>query len=799
MKKLVMILIPVLLCMLVAVAFADGSCGPNVTWKLDANGTLTISGTGPMESFRYSSNVPWNNDKDNIRNVVVEDGVTSIGDHAFYWCRKLTSVTLPESVTMLGDNAFENCNELLTVNIPSGVTIIPEWCFYGCDKLTSLVLPDGLTTIDKLAFCDCGTLTTLTIPASVTNISTDRTFKGCNKLTRIDVADGSAAYVSVDGVLYNKDQSMLICYPGGKTETTFTVPDSVTSINAYAFYWNGSIVNLTVPGTVKTIGEDAFAGCKKMTSITFGEGITSIGTTAFQQCNSLTSILFPASLVSLGDDMFESCSKLTSIDVAEGSTAFCSDNGVLFSADKTKLVAFPPASPWAAYSIPEGVTTIGKYAFLYSKNLVSVTFPSTLITIESSAFNGCNKLATVELPEGLVSIDYHAFNSCDALSVVTIPSTCASLGDGVFNWDKHLTSVTIKSKITSFDKWGVFKYCADSLTIYAPAGSTTEAHCTENGFKFVATSFDAPAATAAPAVATTSSEATDLPAGSWVCSECNATMTSGKFCSECGAQKPQRIECLGCGYAIPDGMVMTFCPDCGLKFGESATPSEPAATPIPDTKADEPETKEIALEDMSLEELYVLQTRVETAISEKQPAGTVLYSGAYVAGKDIDVGAYIVTVTAVNEGSTTCCLDWFDSEAAYNSYSYGEHGEYHYLEVGSSYYINLTEGSVLYFYRGTGTIEPAKQLIAETSTLHAGHYVAGKDIPSGKYVVTAATTYGDYSSLCLDLFNTETAYRNTDYSNGEYHYLKVGETFAVNLTDGQVLYIYRGSGNIRPQ
>ena len=559
MKKLIMILIPMLLCMLVDAAFADSSSGPNLTWTLDNNGTLTISGTGPMESLRDSSDVPWKDDKDNIRSVVVQDGVTSICDYAFSWCSKLTSVTLPESVIMLGDSAFENCSELLTVNIPSGIKSIPEWCFYGCDKLISLDLPDGLISIDSLAFCDCKTLTSLNIPASVTSISTDRTFRGCKKLAHINVAEGSTAYCSVDGVLYNKDQTMLICYPAGKSDTFFVVPDSVTSINSYAFYWNNYIVNLTVPGSVKNIGEDAFTGCKKMTSITLSEGIVSIGDTAFYQCNSLTSIQLPASLISLGDDMFESCSELTTIDVANDSTAFCSLDGVLFSADKTKVIAFPPASPMAAYVIPEGVTTIGKYAFLFNKNLVSVTFPSTLLTIESSAFNGCNKLTTIDLPEGLVSLDYHAFNSCDDLSVVTIPSTCVSLGDGVFNWCDHLTSVTIKSKNISFNKWGVFDYCSDSMTVYALAGSTTESYCTENGFTFVATSFDTPVASAT---------ATVVSADSWVCSECNAQMTSGKFCSECGAARPQKVECLGCGYVVPNGVSMKFCPECGLKFGQ---------------------------------------------------------------------------------------------------------------------------------------------------------------------------------------------------------------------------------------
>ncbi len=559
MKRLSILMLTLILCLVAGLALADEKCGPNLTWTLSDAGVLTIQGTGPMDSYSYGSGIPWKDQRDNIKSVVIEEGVTSIGEYAFYWCRNLTTVSLPESVASIGQYAFENCSKLVSLNIPTGVTVIPKWCFYGCKALNSLTLPEGLTTIEELAFADCESILELTIPASVVSISDDRVFKGCDRLAGINVAVGNPSYISVDGVLYNADQTILMCYPAGKAIPSFTVPQSVTSIAAYAFYWNENITSITIPNTVTTIGNDAFAGCSKMTSINFAEGLVSIGNTAFHQCRSLTTIVFPASLISLGDDMFESCSKLTRIEVAEGSTAFTSVDGVLFSDDMTTLVAFPPAATKNAYVIPEGVTTIGEYAFLYNKNLVSITFPSTLITIGSSAFSGCDKITTIDLPEGLVSLDYHAFSSCDSLTIVTIPYSCLSLGDGVFDWDEHLTTVNIKNPYTSFDRWGVFGFCGDALTVYAPAGSTAEAHCTEENIKFVVKAFDVPAPTQEP---NTNAQGNDT----WTCPECGTEMNRGKFCFECGTPRPQGQACTNCGYEVPEGMTMKFCPECGTKL-----------------------------------------------------------------------------------------------------------------------------------------------------------------------------------------------------------------------------------------
>ena len=491
MKKISCIAVILLLFLFVSAAYAEnGTCGANVTWNLSDSGVLTLSGSGPMEEYSYTSTAPWHDYTDSIRSVVVEEGVTTISDYAFAFCRKLTIVKLPESVISIGDYAFQNDAQLETINIPSGVVVIPTRCFYGCSALKEIDLPESLQIIDDFAFHDCDSLKKIDIPASVQSISMEQAFSNCNNLTEINVAPGNPSYVSQNGVLFTKDLSTLIYYPAGKSDPSYTVPEAVTNINNYAFQNNKHITDLGFSTGVKAIGNYAFSGMTKLMNITFPETLLSIGTAAFHYCSNLTSIKFPASLMSLGDYTFESCSNLSKFEVAEGSKYFVSENGVLFSADRTKLAAYPPAKQDSTYTIPAGVQVIGKYAFYRCSNLISIAFPDSLVSVEKSAFFGCDSLISLDIPEGTLSVGDNAFFSCDHLTTVTLPASLNTLGNGALSWDKALTSVTIKGTATSFDKYGVFDYSGDSLTIYAPVGSTAESHANAKGINFSVISGD---------------------------------------------------------------------------------------------------------------------------------------------------------------------------------------------------------------------------------------------------------------------------------------------------------------------
>ena len=244
---------------------ADGS---NVTWTLDSDGTLTISGTGGMKDRAFYVN-------QNIKKVVIKDGVTSIGADAFSNCKSLTSIKIPNSVTVIGNSTFENCKSLTSITIPNSVTSIGNYAFLGCIRLTSITIPDSVTSIGLQTFAYCESLTSITIPNSVTSIG-NKAFQDCTSLTSI------------------------------------TIPNSVKSIGS-AFFGCTSLTSITIPNSVTSIGDGAFAYCESLTSITIPNSVTSIGHSAFAYCTSLTSITIPNSVTKIGNGAFEACTNLTSI------------------------------------------------------------------------------------------------------------------------------------------------------------------------------------------------------------------------------------------------------------------------------------------------------------------------------------------------------------------------------------------------------------------------------------------------------------------------------------------------------
>ena len=208
-------------------------------------------------------------------------------------------------VTSIGDEAF-SYSILTSVTIGNGVTSIGDEAFAWCERLTSVTIPDSVTSIGSHAFRSCYGLTSITIPDSVTSIG-DQAFYICSGLTSITVDASNPSYKSIDGNLYTKDGKTLIQYARGKSETSFTIPDGVTSIGNGAFYYCGRLTNITIPDSVTSIGVSAFFFCSHLTSITIPDSVTSIGTYAFYWCYGLTSIKYRGTeeqwnAVTKGDD-----------------------------------------------------------------------------------------------------------------------------------------------------------------------------------------------------------------------------------------------------------------------------------------------------------------------------------------------------------------------------------------------------------------------------------------------------------------------------------------------------------------
>jgi len=201
-----------------------------------------------------------------ITSVTIPNSVTSIEEKAFYYCTSLTSITIPNSVTRIGNDAFSDCYSLTSVTIGNGVTSIRDGAFFDCRNLTSITLPNSVTFIDFRAFEGCG-LTNITIPDSVTMIE-GGAFSYCKRLTTITVDAGNTAYTAENGILYNKNKTVLHTYPAGITTASFTIPDSVTRIRYMAFKGCDRLTSLTIPNSVTRIEWDAFFGCG-LTSVTF--------------------------------------------------------------------------------------------------------------------------------------------------------------------------------------------------------------------------------------------------------------------------------------------------------------------------------------------------------------------------------------------------------------------------------------------------------------------------------------------------------------------------------------------------
>ena len=249
------------------------------------------------------------------------------------------------------------------------------------------------------------------------------------------------------------------------------IAEGVTSISWYAFYDCTSLTSVTIPDSVTSISWYAFYNCRSLTSVTIPNSVTSIGEYAFSDCTSLTSVTIPDSVTSIGSFAFRFCTSLTGIWVAEGNSHYSSDvSGVLFNKDKTTLVQCPGA--FAAYTIPNSVTSIGEYAFYDCTSLTSVTIPDSVTIIGDFAFFYCTSLTSVTIPDSVTSIGYKAFCSCESLTSVTIPDSVTFIANEAFADCKSLTSVMIPNGVTSIHD-DAFSRCTSLTSVTIPDSVTS--------------------------------------------------------------------------------------------------------------------------------------------------------------------------------------------------------------------------------------------------------------------------------------------------------------------------------------
>ena len=502
MKKIISVLLAIVMMLttMSVSVFAEeslsGTCGENLTWTFNPDtGELTISGEGAMYDYYYDH--PWESYEDEITAVTIGDGVTSIGNYAFFDCGSLISINISNGVITIGNDALWGCTSLTNVTIPDSVITIGNAAFAYCTSLTNVTIPDSVITIGDAAFAYCTSLTSVTIGNSVTTIGSCA-FEYCTSLTNVTIGNSvttikSGAFMGCDSLtsvtisnnVTTIEHSAFDCCT---SLTSVTIPDSVTTIESWAFagcviltdvYYNGTeeewnqieigdgnepLLNAKIhltesenpysgtygenmtwtfnpdTGELTISGEGAmeFAStessvpwnkCKsRITKITIGDGITSIaGGIEFRNCDNLTSVSIGKGVTSVMAGAFWGCPCLESIVVDEDNAAFSNDeNGVLFNKDKTVLVQYPSGNSMDHYAIPDSVISIKQYAFTLCENLESVTIGSGVSSVDGFMFSECYNLKTVTFSESIVFIGGWTFDKCDSITDIYYMGTQAA-------------------------------------------------------------------------------------------------------------------------------------------------------------------------------------------------------------------------------------------------------------------------------------------------------------------------------------------------------------------------------------
>ena len=409
-----------------------GQCGENCFWKLEDDGTLYITGTGAMYNYDIIGTTglqsPFYAHKDRICSIVMGEGVTQIGNWAFYQLDQVSAVSLPGSLTIIGRQAFAECEGITEIVIPDHVTSIGNQAFFECTSLETVDLPASLTRLEG-SFEGCSQLKNITIPANTTTIY-GSAFKGCKNL-----------------------ESMIL-------------PEGLTTLELGIFQNCTGLKSVTLPTTVTTIQKGAFAACSALTDVYYG------GTNATRQ--SIT--------VQADNDLLEH--PTVTWHYANGNGGSCGEKAWWHLYDNQRLVITGTGSiydykaedfyraPWysvrsniQSIEVEEGITNIGTYAFADCENVTGVSLPEDLLIIKEAAFSGCRRMNPVIIPDTVTSIGDQAFQDCYALTTMIIPESVYTIGDYAFADCNNLQTVSVPGTIARIGT-NAFSSCEALTSVY---------------------------------------------------------------------------------------------------------------------------------------------------------------------------------------------------------------------------------------------------------------------------------------------------------------------------------------------
>lgn len=429
---------------------ATSGASPNgLVWELDDEGTLTILGNAKIED----SPIPWGNQRQEVKRIVIKDGVTGIGNSVFAGYYDVQSVEIPGSVKVVGKYAFDECFALTEVKLAHGVEILDDYAFNAC-AMPTIQLPDTLHTIGKQVFSNNGALQQITIPEGVESVGL-WAFAACPKLTSVSIPKSATtldsglfhlcpalrtiqihpdnpSYVSVNNVLYNKDKTLLHTV-GRSNSGSFAIPGTVKTIEEYAFEDCTQITALTIPDSITSLLPYVFAGCSGLIEVVWPASIPAIEEYTFTGCSGLKRIVLPNTLKSIGHCAFSGCASLTAVE------------------------------------IPESITSIGYNVFNSCKSLKEVKLPSNLRGVSNGMFRFCTSLTSITLPEGVTYIGDYAFGNT-ALTQITLPKSVSTVTQGAFANCSDLKAVTFTGNAPFFHK---ISFDSTTTTIFYPKNNTT--------------------------------------------------------------------------------------------------------------------------------------------------------------------------------------------------------------------------------------------------------------------------------------------------------------------------------------
>lgn len=465
-----------------------GTCGANLTYVLDRNGCLNITGEGAMIDYKDASAVPWFSLRSLITKVTFNGNITNIGAYAFDYCVNLTSISIPDSVVSIGAYSFYGCSGLREITIPNNVTGIGASAFASCINLSTVTISDSVTSIGASAFAGCTSLTNISIPESVTSIG-----EGAFDNTGIDTSQiafrrgncganlkwallgnhqlriygtGAMTDFSSSSAPWYKEREQIAevilsegvsgigdyAFVGCKTLTSVVLADSVTRIGKHAFaqcngvseidlgniseiaeyaFEQSGLIEIQISGSATvTIGNDAFAGCAALKTVRLEQCTLIAGDRIWKACTGLEKLTISAGFAEIGSSLFADCTALSQVTL----TGKCLDIGAY---------QFSACTALTNISIPNGVTTLGSYAFQNCTGITEITLPDSVTEVQAGVFSGCRGLEKIQFSKHLETIGDYAFQNCILFTSMVIPDSVTSMGSGVFSGCNKLESLTL--------------------------------------------------------------------------------------------------------------------------------------------------------------------------------------------------------------------------------------------------------------------------------------------------------------------------------------------------------------------